>query len=197
MILRITFFDKKLAIMNYNLQDFVSLLDDPRRGQGQRHSLENVLMIVVMAILSGHQGFRGFERFAKANSVELTEALKLKHGVPTYQTFHAVLTKLGSQLLGSKFASWVRVYHKDWPKEFIAVDGKSVKSTVHGGNSGLQNFTAAVTAFGQESGIVYGTEPFENRGKGGEVEALRRLIQDLGLQGRIFTMDAAHTKKNL
>lgn len=123
--------------------------------------------------------------------------MKLKHGVPTYQTFHAILTRLGSQLLGSKFASWVRTYHSGWPQEFIALDGKSVKSTVNGGNTGLQNFTAAVTAFGHESGIVYGTEPFENRGEGGEVEALRRLVKDLGLEGRVFTMDAAHTKKNL
>ena len=182
--------------MSYNLQEFVSILDDPRRGQGQRHSLLNVLTIVVMAILSGHQGLRGFARFARANSAELIELLKLKHGVPTYQTFHAILTNLGSQVLSNKFSSWVHSYHTDWPEEFIAVDGKAVKSSVHGGNTGLQNFTSAVTAFGHESGMLYGTEPFKNRGEGGEVEALRKLVRELGLQGRVFTMDAAHTKKN-
>ncbi len=183
--------------MTYNLQEFVSMLDDPRRGQGQRHSLFNVLTIVIMAILSGHQGFRGFERFARVNSDELTQALNLKHGVPTYQTIYAVLTKLNWQVLGDKFVRWSQAYHRDWPEEFIALDGKSVKSTVGGGNTEHQHFTAAVTAFGHHSGIVYGTEPFDNGEQGSEVEALRRLVKKLGLQGKVFTMDAAHTKKNL
>ena len=33
-----------------------------------------------MAILSGHQGLRGFSRFAEHNAAELTAALELKHG---------------------------------------------------------------------------------------------------------------------
>lgn len=183
--------------MTYNLEEFVSTLIDPRRGQGQRHSLVNILTIVIMAILSGHQGFRGFERFAQVNSAELIGALKLKHGVPTYQTFHSVLTKLGWQMLSSKFGSWAQAYQVEWPQEFIALDGKSVKSTVGGGNTDEQNFTAAVTAFGHQSGIVYHTEPFENGAAGGEVEALRRLVKKLALTGQVLTMDAAHTKKNV
>ncbi len=183
--------------MKYNLGEFISMLDDPRRSQGQRHSLYNVLSIVIMAIISGHQGFRGFERFANANALELTQALNLQHGVPTYQTFYTILTRLGSQLSGNKFIDWARAYHAEWSDEFISLDGKAVKSTVNGGNTGLQNFSAAVSAFGQQSGLVYGTQPFENRGSGGEVEALRKLVQELGLQDRVFTMDAAHTKKKL
>lgn len=180
--------------MNYKLFDFVSGLSDPRRGQGQRHSLQNVLVIVIMAILSGHQGLGGFARFAASNAVELTEALQLKHGVPCYYTFQAILSALNEQLLAKHFIDWMRQYHPDLGDNFISLDGKSVKSSVHGGNTELQNFVSVVSAFGRQSGIVYRMRSFEN-GKGGEVPALRELVSNLGLSDKVFTMDAAHSKK--
>ncbi|MEM9685525.1 MAG: transposase family protein [Bacteroidota bacterium] len=58
--------------MNYKMFEFFNSLQDARRGQGQRHKFDNILIIVIMAIISGHQGLRGFTRFAKANEKELT-----------------------------------------------------------------------------------------------------------------------------
>ena len=51
--------------MEYNLFDFFGSIDDPRRAQGVRHSLPVLLSIIVMAILSGCNGLKGFARFAK------------------------------------------------------------------------------------------------------------------------------------
>jgi hypothetical protein len=185
-----------MADMEYNLFEFVSSLSDPRRGQGQRHTLQNVLTIVVMAILSGHQGLRGFTRFATSNSEELTEVLQLKHGIPCYYTFWSIFNSLDEQLLAQKFITWMRQYHLTLDDDFISIDGKAVKSTVNGGNTELQNFVSVVSAFGHQSGLVYGMRSSEN-GKGGEVPALRELVKDLGLSGKVFTVDAAHTKKNI
>ena len=64
--------------MQYTIKEFFSTIVDPRRGQGQRHTLENIMTIIMMAIISGHQGIRGFCRFAENNETELTEVLKLK-----------------------------------------------------------------------------------------------------------------------
>ena len=47
------FFVLKSDSMQYNLFDFLRSISDPRRGQGQRFSLEAVLGIIIMAILSG------------------------------------------------------------------------------------------------------------------------------------------------
>jgi len=175
--------------------DFLSGLNDPRRGQGQRHRLQDVITIVVMAILSGCQGLKGFARFAASNREELTEILTLKHGVPCFFTIRAVLTGLDEQLLAQNFINWVKIYHPGLGDEFIALDGKAVSSTTSGGNTALQNFISVVSAFGHQSGMVYGMKSFEN-GKGGEPEALRTLVGQLGLSEKVFTMDAIHTKKN-
>lgn len=182
--------------MKYKMSDFISTLEDPRRGQGQRHKLQDVLLMVIMAILSGHQGLKGFARFAMSNKEELTEVLRLKHGVPCYYTFRAVLTGLNEQLLARKFMAWVKTYHPDLDDEFIALDGKAISSTTSGGNTSLQNFISVVNAFGHQSSMVYGMKSFEN-GKSGEAQALRSLVKQLGMKDKIFTMDALHSQKKL
>lgn len=180
--------------MNYKLFEFVESLEDPRRGQGQRHKLLDIIVIVIMAILSGHQGLRGFTRFAKANSEELTELLNLKHGVPGYNTFLSVLQGLDEQVMASKFIEWVKTYIPDDADEFISLDGKAIRATSQGGNTKRQNFVAVVNAFGHTSGLVYGMKSYQN-GKSGEGQALRDLVSQLGLKGKVFTVDALHSQK--
>lgn len=182
--------------MQYKIFDFIGSLHDPRRGQGQRHKLQDVLMIVIMAILSGHQGLRGFARFSKSNEAELKGVLSLKHGVPCFFTFRSVLGGLDEQFLAQNFTAWVKSYHPPVEDDFISVDGKAIKSTTSGGRTGLQNFIAVVSAFGHQSGLVYGMKSYEN-GKSGEAEALRVLVEQLGLKDKVFTMDALHTQKKL
>jgi len=180
--------------MQYQLSDFFSGLKDPRRSQGQRHKLKDVLTIVIMAILSGHQGLRGFDRFARANADELTEVLHLKYGVPCFYTIRLVISGLEEQLLAQRFTDWVSSYSSQSADEFISMDGKAVSATTHGGNTSLQNFVAVVNAFGQHSGLVYGMKSYEN-GKSGEAQALRQLVEQLGLKDKVFTMDALHAQK--
>lgn len=181
--------------MQYKLFDFLKELKDPRRGQGQRHRLEDVMLIVIMAILSGYQGIRGFSRFAKSNEVELEQILSLKHGVPCFYTIRAVLIGLEEEFLAQKFAAWVQGYSMLPEDDFVAFDGKAVSGTSTGGKTTMQNFLSVVSAFGHRSGLVLGMKAFEN-GKSGEAEALRQLVSTLGFKDKVFTMDALHTQKN-
>jgi DDE_Tnp_1-associated len=182
--------------MQYEMFDFFSKLSDPRRGQGQRHKLNDILTMMIMAILSGAQGIKGFARFAASNKEELCETLKLKHGVPCFFTFRTIVNGLDEQLLAQKFTDWVKSYHPTLVDEFVALDGKAVSSTTSGGNTKLQNFISIVSAFGHESHMVYGMKSFENN-KSGEGAALRSLVEQLGLKDKVFTMDALHAQKKL
>ncbi|MEQ1530859.1 MAG: ISAs1 family transposase [Methylococcales bacterium] len=181
--------------MKYKLEDFIHGLQDPRRGQGQRHKLSDVLSMVIMAILSGYQGLKGFARFAAANQTELVNLLDLKHGVPCFFTFRAILNGLDEHLLAQRFTEWVKTYEVAGQETYIALDGKAVSGSSSGGNTSLQNFIAVVSAFGHQSGLVYGMNSFEN-GKSGEAQALRDLVEQLGLKDKVFTMDALHAQKN-
>ncbi len=183
--------------INYHLQDFFASLEDPRRGQGQRHTLSNVLTIVIMAILTGEKGFRGFFRFAQANAKELTTLLAMKHGIPGYNTIRDILLAINQDTLIRNFINWTQDYLPSFSEDqYIALDGKAIKATTNGGNTSQQNFVSVVNAFGHKSGIIHGMQPFEN-GKASEVQALQKLVSKLGVKHVVFTLDALHTKKNI
>lgn len=182
--------------MNYQVSKFIGKFSDPRRKQGQRFSFESLLVIILMGILSGYQSLKGLARFAKSNESELTDILSLKHGVPKFNTLRDMLQHIDADLLTCGFIEWARHYHAEWGDEFIALDGKAIKSTVEGGTSSFQNFVAVVSAFGHKSGMVYGMSSYEH-GKSAEPECLRDLVEKLGWIDKTFTMDALHTKKKL
>lgn len=178
----------------FSLNDFVSSLKDPRRRQGQRHQFGHVISIVIMAILSGHQGLRGFARFSRVNGEALDEVFHFKHGYPKFNTIRSVLSTLDHQALIQQFIGWAKSSVPGFSNEAVSLDGKAIRATTNGGNTELQNFVSVVNAFGTQSHLVYGMEAFNN-GKSGEAEALRQLIVKLGLTDRLFTIDALHAQK--
>lgn len=182
--------------MDCKIQDFISALKDPRRGQGQRHKFEHIIVISLMAILSGHQGLQGISRFARSNSEELITIFNMKHGIPKFNTFRDVLNALDADLMAQTFINWMQQYHSELGDDFISLDGKAVRSTVNGGNTSLQNFVAVVSAFGHKSGMVYGMASYENA-KSAESQTLRDLVSKLGIIDKVFTVDALHAQKKL
>lgn len=180
--------------MQYNLFEFLQNIDDPRRSQGVRFPLPALLAIIIMAILSGYSGLKGFARFAKSNAKELVSIFALKHGVPTFGTIRTILLSLDKEVLTREFGNWMRQYFPQDEPTWIALDGKGLNSTVSNAHESLQSFVFVVSAFAQKSGLVFGLTSFDN-GKSGEGDALELLIQRLDLKGAIFTMDAIHTQK--
>jgi DDE_Tnp_1-associated len=185
-----------IYFMTYDFGSYLATIPDFRRKQGQRYPLAALLTISLMAILSQKQGLRDFARFAQANAQTLTTLLNLKHGVPKYATFQSLFRHLSAQVLTDKFVAWLATYSPVLADKYIALDGKVVQSTVSGGNTSLQNFISVVSAFGQQSGLTYGMQAFQNN-KSGEGQALRDLVEKLGLQGKVYTADALHCQKKL
>ena len=92
--------------------------------------------------------------------------------------------------------AWVRGYHASFSDDSVALDGKLLRSTGKGLNTSKQSFVSVVSAFGHQSGLIYGMLSFAN-GKSGEAEVLRSLVKQLGLTDKILTMDAMHAQKKL
>jgi DNA-binding NarL/FixJ family response regulator len=49
---------------DFNLRNELKTLKDNRRGQAQQHKIDVVLMITIMATMSGYQGYRAIGDFA-------------------------------------------------------------------------------------------------------------------------------------
>lgn len=188
------YLSEKVKIIQVDITSFIDSLDDPRRSQGIRHQFDHLIIMILMAILSGHQGVRGFHRFAKSNKEELIDIFKPKHGIPGFSTFQSLMSSLDEQVLEKQFIAWVKKNLAEAADDYIGLDGKAILSSSSGGHTKDQNFASLVNAFGHRSGVVYGMKAFEN-GKSGEGQALRDLLELLGLEGKTFTMDALHAQK--
>jgi len=174
----------------------LSSLKDPRRSQGLRTSLSQILTMSILSICCGSLGYRGISRFSKAYQKELTELLGLRHGVPSHVTFSTVIQKLSLSSLIEAFNKWAHSYCDQNSEDWLSSDGKVLGSTVSDCHNSQQNFQAIVSMFCQKSGLVYKLETYRNKDKeSGEQSILRDLIAAMQDLGMIITVDALHTQK--
>ena len=180
-----------------DLLSALSSVEDPRRAQGQRVSLEQVLIMSILSYLCGQIGYRGISRFSKAYSDSLTELLGLKHAVPSHVTFADVLSRLDQQQVIGAFNEWAQNFAPLTRYSWISGDGKALGSTVSDMHGKDQDFQAVVSFFARESGLVHSLEQYTNKEKArGEGDLLKFLISQLEAMGAIISVDALHTQKN-
>src|SRR3989339_1403676 len=90
-----------------NLFFLLSDLEDFRRGQGRMHALPMVLMIFIMATMSGFNGFRPTGDFIKKHRQELIKLFKSKDSrLPSFQTIARILENIDFDKLTEVFHRW-------------------------------------------------------------------------------------------
>lgn len=166
---------------------------DFRKSQGKRYRLWEVLLVVVLGVMSGHQGYREIGYFVKANEVILKRTFKLySEEMPSYSTIRRVMRGVDGKDLSKIVKEWSR---ENSPKlkgiEALAIDGKSLRSTVKDPGNQQQNMVIMVSLFSQETGLVLATEKFENK-TGSEQAVAQEIIGKCGLKGKLITADALH-----
>lgn len=122
-----------------SLSELFKSFPDFRRGQGQRYPLEDVLWMIFLGVCSGYSGYRPVGKFAKANTAFFTEALDLKHGIPSHVTFREILMNLDKQGVKERFAEWSSSQELS-PYDWVSGDGKSLKSTLSDYDARTQDF---------------------------------------------------------
>lgn len=177
------------------LEEALSELKDPRRAQGQRTSLSQMLLMIVISNLCGHFGGRPISRFAKIYSADFNNLLLLKHPVPSHVSFTALINGLDEQEMVHVFNKWAASYVPLEKNEAVSGDGKALGSTVTNAKSKSQDFQAVVSLFCQKSGLVHSLERYRNAKKS-EINVVRFLVEQLEGMGIIIVLDALHAKKN-
>lgn len=179
-----------------NLQDCLSQVRDPRRKQGQRFELETLLLLIIMGMMRGCYHYREIARFCRNNQSDLSRLLciKSKH-MPSHVTIRQLVLTLDFTCLQTAFHQWAKQYVPIDENEWIAIDGKAIKSTVSDIHNSYQNFVCLVSLFSQKREQIIFAERFDNKEKS-ETAVVEQLIEVLDLKDVIFTLDALHCKKN-
>ena len=70
------------GLRGVGLAEHFGNLEDPRRKQGKRHPLLDIIAITICAVIGGEEGWNDVELFAKSKYEWLRRFLKLPNGAP-------------------------------------------------------------------------------------------------------------------
>jgi hypothetical protein len=169
---------------------------DPRRMQGQRYSSVAMLLIIIMSNLCGKYAYREIGRFCKLNKSYLISKFGFKNNqVPSYVSIRTFILTVDFSSIQKAFHKWTSNYVPIEANEWIAIDGKSIRSTVSDCSNEYQNFVSLVSLFCCKREQILHVAKLENK-KANEGQIVEELLEVLDLKDVIFTLDALHCKKN-
>ncbi|MBT2292440.1 ISAs1 family transposase [Paenibacillus albidus] len=176
-----------------SLLDMFKEMPEPRKGNGIRHKLEDVLVIAVLALLSDCRTYVDMEIFAKVREEWLRTFLELPGGPPSHDTFGDILCALDPAMLHLAFQEWTDTVRQKLSGEVIAIDGKTIRRSKDTANG--KRPLHVVSAWANENQLVLGQLAVEE--KSNEITAIPELLNLLYIKGCIVTIDAMGTQKEI
>jgi hypothetical protein len=114
-----------------SLIDHLKQIPDQRVPNGRRHPLWLILLLMILGIMSGYWGYRGLGRFVERHRRQLIEILDIPQArVPSYSTIRRVMMELDYQAVTQVFNDWASHCTSNQQRQWVALDGKSLKNTV-------------------------------------------------------------------
>ena len=173
-------------------EHFVNL-EDPRRDQGKRHKLLDIIAMTVCAVIGGAEGWCDVELFVKCKYEWFKGFLDLPNGVPSPDTFGRVFARIDPEQFQACFMDWVRSVSRLTQGQVIALDGKTLRRS-HNRNSGKAAIHL-VSAWATENSLVLGQTKVD--AKSNEITAIPELLTLLDVSGCIVTIDAMGCQKKI
>lgn len=176
--------------LSSSLQVHFGDLDDPRVEGRCAHQLFDIVVIALLAVLAGAEGWDAMETYGKAKESWLTTFLSLPNGIPSHDTFRRVLSRLDPIQLEARFQDWVGSLLHRLGAQVVAIDGKTLRGSYDRKNQlkALQ----MVSAWCTEHRMVLGQTPVDS--KSNEITAIPILLEQLDLTNTIVTIDAMGTQ---
>ena len=188
---------KKHIMTNIELivSDFKQI-SDPRKAQGKRYKLHNILTIMVLSMLSGCDDFESMALFCKEKSDFL-----IKNGLldgknyPSHDLFRYIMIILTPDTLSKILYSWLEHIEllepvaSELAPKLIHIDGKVLRATRTSEHS--KTGLLVINAYLSNRQVTIGQTLADK--KSCEKKAIPLFINDLHLEGAIVTIDAIAT----
>lgn len=168
-------------------------LKDPRIERTKKHQLTDILVIAILAIIAGAQGWEDMENYGISKKTWLEEFLELPNGIPSDDTFRRVFQLIEPEVLNRCFFGWVETLVNSMGGEVIPIDGKTIRGS-YDRNRG-QSALHVISAWASEQRLVLGQMKVED--KSNEITAIPALLELLDITGSIITIDAMGTQTEI
>jgi hypothetical protein len=168
---------------------------DHRRAEGKIYQLAHVLLFSILAIVSGGNSYRSIATFIEMHRHRLNEVFGLTwRRAPAHTAIRYILQGLDSDAVEAAFrrhANLLQAAHAKPGGGSLAIDGK----TLRGSFDAFRDRAAAhlLGVFATDTALVLAHREIDE--KSNEIPAAQALLAELGLAGRLVTLDALHCQR--
>ena len=108
-------------------------VDDPRKSNAKKHDLNEMLMIALLAALSGKSSCSAFARQARFKYAYLRTFMELKGGPPSHDAFSDLFNSLDPEQMAVALTEFAKTLLTALPIDLVdqvAIDGKVLKGAI-------------------------------------------------------------------
>jgi predicted transposase YbfD/YdcC len=168
-------------------------LKDHRVERTKKHQLTDILVMAILAIIAGAQGWEDIENYGISKQTWLEEFLALPNGIPSDDTFRRVFQFIDPSELNQCFFGWVETLVASMGGEVIPIDGKTIRGS-YDRNRG-QSALHVISAWASDQRLVLAQMKVED--KSNEITAIPALLDLLNIADSIITIDAMGTQTEI
>jgi predicted transposase YbfD/YdcC len=171
-------------------------LSDPRHTRNRKHSLIDVVVIAVCALVCGSDGPTAIHRWATDRRDWLKGFLGLPNGIPSRDCIRRLLIALQPEAFQRCFRDWIADAlepDESGPNRLVAIDGKTCRRS-HDEAHGLGPLHI-VSAWASEHGVALGQVATAE--KSNEITAIPLLLKQIELKKAVVTIDAMGCQKDI
>lgn len=179
-------------------------VDDSRLNGMIDYPLEEIILIVFLAILGNASTWTEISLFGKSKMKWLKNFMKLKNGIPSHDTFRRVFSLIETEqlqratvtfLLENLSAIKKSLKIKNDGLRQICIDGKEQRGTGRKYNydEKIRNLQT-LHVYDASNEICLYSKAIEE--KTNEIPVAQEILKTMDLKGCIVTFDALHTQKN-
>jgi predicted transposase YbfD/YdcC len=178
------------------LSEVLAEIPDFRKNHGKRHPLVAILALACSAMLCGYRSYTAIAEWGRHYGEPLVRALGFTHRSPCAATLHTVLRRVDREVLEAKLGAWAEGLLGAAPspregEDAIALDGKTLRGSQKQGAPGAH----LLSALAHRVGVTLAQQAVDD--KTNEIPVAVEMLRQLVLEGRIVTMDALLTQRQI
>ena len=155
-----------------------------------------MLLVAILAVLSGQGSLVGMERFAKRHRQTLNELLGTDFGKsPSDSTFRLLLAQLDVAGFETLLRDWMAAQlGVNEELDTLVCDGKTLRGSIAENDTCAARFIAQVSLYSQTLSVAIAQTAYATDASG-EIQSLRRLLEAVELEGVLVQADALHANR--
>ncbi|KTD20223.1 ISAs1 family transposase [Legionella israelensis] len=156
-----------------SLVECFPVLRDPRQESKIDHELIDVLVLCVLGVICGAEGWQDIEEVGHARLGWLQERGFFKKGIPVDDTIARIISVIKPEELQNCFINWMKAVEEATNGQVVALDGKTLRRSYD--KKKRKAAIHMVSAFAAENGVVLGQIRVDD--KSNEITAIPALLE--------------------